>query len=78
MASDRQAKIEIIKLEEELPLWRTVIDTGSPPGEHVSVPCVCVSAKHLWQSQVENETMLVISLQIFCECPEPQLLAVFS
>lgn len=29
--SDRQAKMEILKLEEEIPLWRTVVDTGSPP-----------------------------------------------
>ena len=37
IVSDRHTKMEIMKLEEELPLWRTVIDTGSPPGM-----CVCV------------------------------------
>lgn len=32
MAADRQAKAEILKLEEELPSWRTLINTGSSTG----------------------------------------------
>ena len=32
MVADRHAKMEIMKLEEELPLWRTALDTGSPLG----------------------------------------------
>ena len=35
MAADHCAKKEIIKLEEELPKWRTIINTGAPPGTHV-------------------------------------------
>lgn len=31
MASDRDSKREIMRLEEELPKWRTIIDTGSCP-----------------------------------------------
>ena len=32
IAADHYAKREIMKLEEELPKWRTIIDTGAPPG----------------------------------------------
>ena len=35
MAADHCAKKEIIKLEEELPKWRTIINTGAPPGTYV-------------------------------------------
>ena len=33
MASERHVKREIARLEEEVPRWRTIIDTGAPPGE---------------------------------------------
>lgn len=39
MISDRQAKAEILRLEEELPSWRTVIETGSGPGKY-KVSCL--------------------------------------
>ena len=32
VAIDRHAKKEIMRLEEELPDWRTIIDTGNTPG----------------------------------------------
>ena len=32
IAADRLAKREILKLEEDLPQWQTVLDTGSGPG----------------------------------------------
>ncbi|CAI8050452.1 Microspherule protein 1 [Geodia barretti] len=31
MASERQVKREITRMEEEIPRWRTIIDTGAPP-----------------------------------------------
>ena len=37
MAADRQAKEEILKLEEELPSWRTLIDAGSSSGNVLSI-----------------------------------------
>ena len=37
MAADRQAKAEILKLEEELPSWRTLINTGSSTGTCVEL-----------------------------------------
>ena len=33
IAADRLAKREILKLEEDLPHWQTVLDTGSGPGK---------------------------------------------
>lgn len=35
---DRHAKREIMKLEEELPNWRTIIDTGTTPGNDILPP----------------------------------------
>lgn len=32
MASERHVKREIARLEEELPRWKTIIDTGAIPG----------------------------------------------
>ena len=39
IAADHYVKREIMKLEEELPKWRTIIDTGAPPGRplHITV-----------------------------------------
>jgi hypothetical protein len=33
IAADRKAKDEILKLEEELPSWRTLINTGTSIGK---------------------------------------------
>ena len=33
MASERHVKREIARMDEEIPRWRTIIDTGAPPGE---------------------------------------------
>ena len=35
MAADRKAKAEILKLEEELPSWRTLINTGTSTGKKI-------------------------------------------
>ena len=35
MAADRKAKAEILKLEEELPSWRTLINTGTSMGKEI-------------------------------------------
>ena len=40
IAADHYAKREIMKLEEELPKWRTIIDTGAPPGRPSCTTCM--------------------------------------
>ena len=42
IAADHYAKREIMKLEEELPKWRTIIDTGAPPGRPLHMHCTCI------------------------------------
>ena len=44
IAADHYAKREIMKLEEELPKWRTIIDTGAPPGRPSCMyyTCICI------------------------------------
>ena len=35
VAADRHCKQEILKLEKELPKWRTALDAGNSPGERL-------------------------------------------
>ena len=54
IAADHYAKREIMKLEEELPKWRTIIDTGAPPGRPSPLTSCTV---HILTSLCERELL---------------------
>lgn len=48
MASERHVKREIARLEEEIPQWKTIIDTGTQPGTYTVYIHVYTWLHSLW------------------------------
>ena len=61
-------------MEEEIPRWRTIIDTGAPPGEkapvrqsltHTCMPAICTSTVYIGGNFLGREPVIFGSMAKF-------------